>query len=231
MSSDPIIRLTDVSIHYERHRPPVLSDVNLSIDRGSFTAITGPNGGGKTTLLRVILRLLRPTSGRVEYLRDGHPVKRLSIGYLPQKSNIDSRFPITVKEVMLSGLIKSLRPKVDAASARRLREVIDLCGCSHIADRSIGELSGGQLQRTLLGRAIISRPEILVLDEPLSYVDRHFEQQIYALMERLSQVSTIILVSHQMSVISGMAHRHLIVQDGHLHDCHAHSHYSPTACD
>ena len=103
-SSRPIIKLNNVSVQYEPHRPPVLQDIDLEIRRGDFLAISGPNGGGKTTLLRVILKLLRPTSGTVTYYdAEGREQKALHIGYLPQKSAIDLRFPISVREVILSG--------------------------------------------------------------------------------------------------------------------------------
>lgn len=229
-SSTPVIELRDVCVRYEPSVPPVLFGINLSVERGSFTAITGPNGGGKTTLLRVMLKLLKPSSGQVIY-RDssGREVKRLPIGYLPQKSMIDTGFPITVKEVLLSGLLRGLCGRPSKADLERLGEVMELTGCSSFENHPIGALSGGQLQRTLLGRAIISRPEVLVLDEPLSYVDKRFEQQIYGIIENLARHTTIILVSHEMSTISGMATRHLIVDRG-LHACHALHHYVPSDC-
>lgn len=230
IAHSPVIELSHVSVQYERRRPAVLSDISLTIDAGDFIAISGPNGGGKTTLLRVILRLLKPTAGRVLYLRDGREVRDLHIGYLPQKSNIDTRFPITVREVLLSGLLRKLWSRPTPADLERLDEIMRLTDTGRFASQSIGSLSGGQLQRTLLGRAIISRPDILVLDEPLSYVDKRFEQQIYGIIEELAQRTTIILVSHEMSIISGMATRHFIV-DHSLHVCHALSHYVPQPCN
>lgn len=229
-NGSPVIELEHVTVQYERRRPPVLHDISLSIDRGDFIAISGPNGGGKTTLLRIILRLLRPTSGRVLYLDDGRPVSNLHIGYLPQKSNIDTRFPITVREVLLSGLLRRLWSRPGPQDLQRLDEIMELTDTRRFAGQSIGSLSGGQLQRTLLGRAIISRPDILVLDEPLSYVDKRFEQQIYGIIEELARHTTIILVSHEMSIISGMATRHFIV-DHDLHVCHALQHYVPQPCN
>jgi zinc transport system ATP-binding protein len=205
----------------------VLSNVSLNVNRGDFLAITGPNGGGKTTLLRIILRLLKPTSGSVTYLRDGSPCDTLPIGYLPQKNMIDARFPISVKEVISSGLLgKKIAPDEQQS---RLNETIQLIELENHINTSIGNLSGGQLQRALLGRALISHPEILVLDEPLSYLDKHFEEHIYRIMANIAPSTTIILVSHEMSVISTMANRHIIV-DHTLHECSAHRHFVPTAC-
>ncbi|MCM1437226.1 MAG: ATP-binding cassette domain-containing protein [Prevotella sp.] len=202
----------------------ILDNASLSINKGDFVAITGPNGGGKTTLLRVILRLLKPTSGSVEYFRNGIAVKSLPIGYLPQKNNIDVRFPITVKEAVYSGLLSGFFSKNTKEDQLRFEQTAKLTEITDFLDRPIGVLSGGQLQRTLLARAIISNPEVLVLDEPLSYVDKLFEQRIYSIMESLSSKCTIILVSHEMSVISGMANRHIIVDHTITH-CHAHSHF------
>lgn len=223
-----IIRLEDVSVRYDRRI--ALEDVSLSISEGDFVAITGPNGGGKTTLLRVILGLQRPDSGSVCYFHGDAPVKHLHVGYLPQKSNIDTRFPITVRESVMSGLLSGFFSRTSPADRERFDEVVSLTEIGDFLDRPIGNLSGGQLQRSLLARAIISRPNVLVLDEPLSYVDKHFEQRIYSIMEQLASRCTIILVSHEMSIISGMANRHIIV-DHKLHECSAQHHFNPNDCD
>lgn len=226
IQSDTIISLRDVSQRWD-HRT-VLQGVNLDIHRGDFIAITGPNGGGKTTLLRIILKLLKPTSGTVTYLNGGKQVKNLPIGYLPQKNMIDSRFPITVSEVVASGLIGGNVEKDRIASLTL--DTLRLVGLEEHSSKSIGSLSGGQLQRALLGRAIISDPGLLVLDEPLSYVDKRFEHSIYELVDRLSKTTTILLVSHEMSTIAGMANRHLIV-DHAIHECHSPHHYVHYDCD
>jgi zinc transport system ATP-binding protein len=140
---------------------------------------------------------------------------------------IDARFPISVKEVISSGLLgKKIAPDEQQS---RLNETIQLIELENHINTSIGNLSGGQLQRALLGRALISHPEILVLDEPLSYLDKHFEEHIYRIMANIAPSTTIILVSHEMSVISTMANRHIIV-DHTLHECSAHRHFVPTAC-
>lgn len=222
----PIIQLSGINML--RENKAILSDVSLTINRGDFIAVTGPNGGGKTTLLRIILRLLDPTSGTVTYLRDGPPCQRLHIGYLPQKNMIDSRFPISVKEVISSGLLGNGN-NTSGKQPHDVEEVIKLVELQAHASAPIGTLSGGQLQRTLLGRALISRPEILILDEPLSYIDKHFEEHIYRIISDIAPHTTIILVSHEMSVISTMANRHIIV-DHTLHECIAHRHFVPTDC-
>ncbi|MDE6859454.1 MAG: metal ABC transporter ATP-binding protein [Duncaniella sp.] len=224
--NDIIISLRGITKRWDKKT--VLEDINFDVRRGDFIAITGPNGGGKTTMLRILLRLLKPTSGTVTYLDGGMPVKHLPIGYLPQKNMIDSHFPISVREVIASGL---LTERMDTATrAARIDEVTELMGLSAHSGSSIGNLSGGQLQRALLGRAIISRPKMLVLDEPLSYVDKKFEHYIYDLVAELSKNTTLLLVSHEMSTIAGMANRHLII-DHTLHECHSAHHHVHYDCD
>lgn len=224
---DTLISLRDISMYRERRE--VLKDINFDIRRGDFVAITGPNGGGKTTLLRIVLRLLRPSTGSVTYFdSSGRQVSHLEIGYLPQKNMIDSRFPITVREVVASGLMGSKLPSTEIVQATWA--MLETVGLSSHADKCIGDLSGGQLQRALLGRALISSPEVLVLDEPLSYVDKQFEAYIYRLMEDLARSTTILLVSHEMSTIAGIANRHLII-DHTLHECHSPHHHVHYECD
>ncbi|MDE5607446.1 MAG: metal ABC transporter ATP-binding protein [Muribaculaceae bacterium] len=226
-SDNVVIRLSDINMGWGGRK--VLSDINLSVERGDFVAITGPNGGGKSTLLTIMLKLVRPQSGDVSYFApDGSPVSRLHIGYLPQKNKIDSHFPITVREVISSGLLGPYGSGV-ADKGAAVEKTLETVGLTSHGDMAIGTLSGGQLQRTLLGRAIISKPDILVLDEPLSYLDKHFEQRVYELLAELAPTTTIILVSHEMTAIAKMAKRHLIV-DGGIHECCARHHFYH-ACD
>ncbi len=220
-NNNVLISLDDVSIHWGEQQ--VLSHIKFSVCKGDFVAITGPNGGGKTTLIKIILKLIKPTSGHVTYSSD-----KLKIGYLPQKNMIDSHFPITLRDVVESGLLSSDLDK--KAVDNKVNEVLDLIQLTEHADKTIGTLSGGQLQRGLLGRAIISEPEIIVLDEPLSYIDKHFEARIYEILDNISKRATIILVSHEMTTISAMANRHLIV-DKTLHECCASHHYIKSDCE
>ena len=141
---------------------------------------------------------------------------------------IDSHFPITLKELVASGLLSSKLS--DEEKDIRVGDMLGLVKLENFANNPIGTLSGGQLQRGLLGRAIISDPELIVLDEPLSYIDKHFEADIYNILEDLSKRTTIILVSHEMTTISTMATRHLIV-DKTIHECTASHHYVHSDCD
>lgn len=215
-----IIELENVTVQWGDK--PTLNNISFSVCNGDFIAITGPNGGGKTTLLKTILKLISPSSGIVKYF------KKLNIGYLPQKNMIDGHFPITLKELVASGLLSSKLS--DEEKNRRVGDMLGLVKLENFANNPIGTLSGGQLQRGLLGRAIISDPELIVLDEPLSYIDKHFEADIYNILEDLSKRTTIILVSHEMTTISTMANRHLIV-DKTIHECTASHHYVHSDCD
>lgn len=229
--NNEIIKLENVVVSYDRN--VILPGVNLSVNQGDFIAVTGPNGGGKTSLLRVILGLVKPESGKVNYICDGKCVNKLNIGYLPQKNAIDNRFPITVEEVVASGLLRTssiFNRGLNECEKTQIDEVLKLVGMEQYCNASIGNLSGGQLQRVLFARSIVSSPSVLVLDEPLSYVDKTFEAQFYEIVENLAKKITIILVSHEMARIMQMANRHIIVDRG-IEDCHAHRHFIPTDCE
>lgn len=220
--NDTVLQLSGVSVAWDGRQ--VLSDVSLGVNRGDLIAITGPNGGGKTTLMRVVLGLVKPDSGTV-----GHPSGHLTVGYLPQKNQIDSHFPVTVDEVIAQGLL-STRGLSRSDIRDRLDAMLDLVELRAHRDKAIGTVSGGQLQRALLGRALIARPEMLVLDEPLSYLDKHFEQRVYDIVGDLRGKATILLVSHEMTTIAAMANRHLVVNTT-VSECHAHHHAVHYDCD
>lgn len=201
---DKLIELENITAGYGNK--VVLKDVSLTIWKNDFLGIIGPNGGGKTTLLKVILGLIQPMSGSIKFFHDGKPCSSIKIGYLPQLNNIDKKFPISVREVVASGL-SSQKPflhRLTASQKSRIEEVLVEMKIADLADRAIGELSGGQLQRVLLGRSIVSRPEALILDEPNSYVDKRFESHFYQLLEEINKESAIILVSHDIGTVLSM---------------------------
>jgi len=195
----------------------VLEDVNLSVYEGDFIGLIGPNGGGKTTLLRVLLGLLPPTRGRVEIM--GRPVRegRRMVGYVPQVVEFDREFPISVWDVARMGrlgerrLLQPYTAEDDELVAEALREV----ELYDMRQRPIGELSGGQRQRAYIARALATQPKVLLLDEPTSSVDPQVSTGIYELLRGLNEKVTILLVSHDMNVISsyvktvGCLNRHL----------------------
>jgi len=201
---EKIIEIKGASAAYREKT--VLRDISLDVYEDDFLGIIGPNGGGKTTLLKVILGLLPLESGSITFFGKGKPVPSLRMGYLPQLNDIDKKFPISVWEVIASGLIgqKPLFRSYTQAQKKRIEDVLVQMGIGDYRDRPIGELSGGQLQRVLLGRAIVSRPELLILDEPNSYVDKRFESHFYELLEDINKESAIILVSHDIGTVVSM---------------------------
>lgn len=201
---DKLIELDNITAAYGNKT--VLRNVSLTVYKDDFLGIIGPNGGGKTTLLKVILGLLPPVSGGIRFYRDGNIVSSLKIGYLPQLNNIDKKFPVSVREVIASGLAseKPLFRSFNSDQRKRVDEVIVQMGLEELAGRAIGELSGGQLQRVLLGRSIVSRPQVLILDEPNSYVDKRFESRFYQLLEEINRESAVILVSHDIGTVLSM---------------------------
>lgn len=205
----PVIRLENISKSWDNRN--VLTNINLNIWPGETLCITGPNGGGKTTLLRILLGLVTPTTGRVAYFdpQTGCAVKRLNIGYLPQKNQIDARFPITVEEVVESGLLaRKLSPRARRSLVATQLKALDL---TKISTKSIGTLSGGQLQRSLIARALVNDPEIIVLDEPLSYLDHASGERIRSLLTDYSGRKTIIAVTHSMTLFDGLDVRYVTV--------------------
>ncbi len=176
---------------------PVLKDISLNVYSHDFLGIIGPNGGGKTTLLKVILGLLKPESGEVIY---NQPEIKTKIGYMSQINYIDKKFPVIVREVIESGIIFEKKiPKTEMKE--RIDETIVRMGLSDIREKAIGEISGGQLQRTLLARAIINKPLLLILDEPNSYVDKKFETRFYELLQEINKETAIVLVSHDIGTV------------------------------
>lgn len=206
LMSLPLIEIKNLRVAYEGRT--VLRNVNLAVHDRDFLALVGPNGGGKTTLVRCILGLLKPAEGTIDFHpRRGADGRKLRMGYLPQYSRIDRKFPVTVGEVVLSGLggCKSLTAAYTAADRDRARDVMARMGLEGLDKRAIGTLSGGQLQRTLLGRAVISDPEVLVLDEPNTYMDPDSESRLYALLEELNRTCAIVLVSHDVGTVRKLA--------------------------
>ncbi|MDR3262336.1 MAG: metal ABC transporter ATP-binding protein [Tannerella sp.] len=196
-----LIEMEHISASYEAKT--VLRDISLTLWENDFLGIIGPNGGGKTTLLKVVLGLLKPSVGRVLFYENGHPAPSLKIGYLPQINQIDKRFPISVQEVIASGLMAEKKPLrgYSDEQIRRMDEVIGRLGLEKLVKRPVGELSGGEWQRVLLGRSIVSRPKVLVLDEPNTYVDKSFEARLYALLGEMNRDTAVMLVSHDIAAI------------------------------
>ena len=217
-----LIELKNITVIYDVK--PVLKDISVNVLEYDFLGIIGPNGGGKTTLLKIILGLMKPVSGEMNFYKNGECVPSVKIGYLPQINPIDKRFPISVFEVISSGLAgeKSLFKDFTVAQKERVNELIVNMGLGKLAKRAIGELSGGQLQRVLLARAIVSRPQLLILDEPNTYVDKKFESQFYELLGEINKTTSIILVSHDIGTLLPMVKNVACVNET--------LHYHPGTC-
>ena len=196
-----IVELKSVFAGY--NNDVILNDVSFEIYDDDFIGIIGPNGGGKTTLLNVILGLIKPIKGSIEFFGDTEN-KNNKIGYLPQINQIDKKFPISVCDVVLSGLIYSsgFFYKHSKEDIIKVRETLKKLGICDLRNKPIGELSGGQMQKVLLARAIVSSPRLLILDEPNTFVDNKFEGELYEILVQLNKEMAIIIVSHDIGTIS-----------------------------
>ncbi len=214
----PLLTLDNIGVRLGGRQ--VLSDVTFSLGKGDFAGIIGPNGAGKTTLLRVILGLLEPSGGRV--LVDGEPLSHRGkggIGYVPQKLVIDPDMPLRARDVVSLGL--DGHRLGFAFPSRQRRELVEraLCdvGAAGYADARVGELSGGEQQRVLIAHALISRPRLLLLDEPLANLDLRSEQEIVAVLGKLAreQEISVLLSAHDMNPLLGVMDRIVYVAGGH----------------
>ncbi len=194
-----LLQLTNVSAGYDRE--VVLRDVNFAVNERDFIGVIGPNGGGKTTLIKIILNLLNPLQGTVE--RFGATNGSFT-GYLPQQSHIDKKFPIRVLDIVLSGLMseKNRFERYSVADKQKVMDLLRRMGIENLALRTTSELSGGQLQRVFISRALIASPKLLILDEPNTYVDNRFESDLYELLSELNKNMAIMIVSHDVGTIS-----------------------------
>lgn len=197
---EPLIKIQNLTVGYDKI--PVLENVNLEIYENDFLGIIGPNGGGKTTLLKAMLGLLKPTSGKIIFHSDISGRKR-PVGYLPQVRHIDRKFPITVFDVVRSGSLMQGRVKLSTSEIKQKVEgMLSDFGISNIRNKAIGDLSGGQMQKVFLCRALLSDPKILILDEPDTFVDNRFECELYGRLRQLNTRMAIVLVSHDFGTIS-----------------------------
>ena len=192
-----------------------LRDVSIDIDDRDFVGIVGPNGGGKTTLLRVILGLLKPYSGSIEYMRNGKKVNSLSVGYLPQSRDIDTDFPISVGDIVASGMNSPHRLFGGYTKEQRLmaEETMLTIGIDDMKHRPVKALSGGELQRVLLARALVSRPEVVVLDEPDNFVDDDFETFMYETIRCVNKEAAVVMVSHDRDFVTANAKKIIEVNE------------------
>lgn len=214
MESKPtVVRVKKLSFAYQDFL--VLRDVNLSVNAGEFVGIIGPNGGGKTTLLKLLMGFLQPLAGSIEVFGK-EPADTLSrIAYVPQTSRFDKQFPISVLEVVLLGRLSHLSwygrySQADQQAALAALEKVQLLD---LKNRAFGTLSGGQAQRVLIARALVSNPDLLLLDEPTASVDMQTQTEIYALLRALCGTMTIMMVTHDLNVAINHVQKVICVQN------------------
>lgn len=199
-------------LFFQYEESPILENVSLTIQTGEFIGIFGPNGGGKTTLLKLFMGFLKPQKGSLEILGEFPKLAREKIGYVPQISHLDRQFPITVLEVVMMGCLDKSPWRTYTNHAReKAREALNRVGILDLQNQAFGTLSGGQAQRTLIARALVSEPSILLLDEPTASVDTAAEESIYQVLEQLKGSMTIVMVTHDLQVMTQKADRFLCV--------------------
>ena len=199
MSTINIIEAKKLSFSYENGDDFVLNDISFAIEQGARVMIIGPNGSGKTTLLKIMTGLLKPSRGEVTILGKKPEKIRNKIGYVPQKLDFDKTFPITILE-----FLKFSHPSISNENTIKILKNLDI---AKLQKSLLGELSGGQLQRVLIARALLGKPEVLFLDEPVSGIDIGGEKDFYQLMKKVQEEYnvTIVMVSHEINVVSSIA--------------------------
>lgn len=200
---ETIVSLKDVNFAYDGG-PLVLEDINFEIYQNEFIGIIGPNGGGKTTLLKLIMGLLKPTAGNVTVFNKPPEASRKAIGYVPQFTTFNREFPISVKDVVLMGRLGNTRAfacyrKKDRNVVYRVLEQLEI---EKLQNRPIGTLSGGQLQRVMIARALACEPKLLLLDEPTANIDIHAEKNVLDILEEINREVAIVIVSHDIGFVS-----------------------------
>lgn len=182
----------------------VLRDVNLSLKKGEFLGIIGPNGGGKTTLLKLMLGILRPDRGRIRILGQEADKATRRVGYVRQSTDFSRHFPISAMDVALMGRLARSRigRRYSEEDRSAVRKVLEGVGMWELHNRPIGQLSGGQRQRVLIARALATEPEVLFLDEPAAGVDAGFQIDLYDFLKKLNETVTIVVVTHDIGVVS-----------------------------
>jgi zinc transport system ATP-binding protein len=210
--TEPIIKLDNVSFSYDE--TPILTNVCFQVNNGEFVGIFGPNGGGKTTLLRLIMGFLKPDRGTIEVFGTTPEEAQQYIGYVPQRLRFDKEFPISVLELVLSGRLSNLPwfGRFSQEDKQLAIEMLDKVGLADFKHSSFGNLSGGQAQRALIARALVSKPKLLLLDEPTASVDTEAEIEIYKILEELKGKVSILMVTHHLQTAIYQVQRALCVK-------------------
>ena len=200
--STPIVEINKVSFAYNGET--VLQDVSLEIRQGNFMAMIGPNGGGKTTLLKLILGLLKPDKGSVRVTGQSSQKASANIGYVPQNVHINRSFPITALDVVLMGKLEPKQRWARKTQSNRQEALaaLERLEMAPLAQKKIGELSGGQCQRVFIARALVTQPRLLLLDEPTASIDTKGQAEFFEMLKDLNRDVTIVVVSHDLLAVS-----------------------------
>ena len=214
---NPAIEVRDVCFHYGENE--ILHNVSFALPQNSFTVMVGPNGGGKTTLLKLLLGLLQPWAGSISVLGLAPGDARPHIGYVPQSHACDATFPISVLDIVLMGRLSPESPLRPTAEDRNAAcEALHDAGLENFERRAYSQLSGGERQRVLIARALAAGPRLLLLDEPTANIDPAIAEQLYALFEKLTQRLTLAMVSHNVNAVTSRATHILCVN--HVTELH-----------
>lgn len=208
-----IVELSHVSFAYRESA--VLKDVSFSVQEGEFIGIIGPNGGGKTTLLKLIMGFLKPDVGSIHIFGKIPQQTQQLVAYVPQSMRFDRQFPISVLELVLLGRLSHLswHGQHHHLDKEKAIEAMEKVGIAHLQNASFGELSGGQAQRALIARALVSEPKLLLLDEPTASVDSQAEMDIYNILDFLKKQMTIMMVTHDLNSVIERVDRVICVQN------------------
>jgi len=217
--SNKLLEVSNLSFAYKKDL--ILKDISFNLNKNDFFTITGPNGGGKSTLIKVILGLLKPKNGSISF----NNLSKIDIGYVPQNTNINLNFPITVLNVVMMGNgskhnrnsffnIGYTKFEIECA-----KNSLSKVGMQDYLHTKISDLSGGQRQRVMIARAMCSHPKLLILDEPTSNIDANGQKEIFKLLKELNKEITILVITHDLTVISNYANKVLYVnQKGYMHN-------------
>ena len=202
MSTQKIITIKNISFAYQKENN-ILEDIDLEVFGNDFLGVIGPNGGGKTTLLKIILGLLKPDKGNISVFNEKPKKARNMIGYVPQFLEIDLDCPVSVLDIVLMGILsrKKIFQKYNDQDLELARQALDFVGLWNLKNEQIGELSGGQRQRVYIARALIRKPKLLILDEPTASIDEKSEREFWELLKEINKNAAIIIVSHDIGVI------------------------------
>lgn len=204
MKRKPIITFTDVAFSYSDK--PFLQDINLTIYQHDFLGVVGPNGGGKTTFLKLLLGLLTPQKGSIQVFGTTPQNARDKMGYLSQFKNIDFDFPITVLEIVLSSRVgKNIMKRLTKEDKEIARKALLDIGIWDLRNKTLSELSGGEKQRVFVARALAKQPSLLILDEPMANIDIHTQEEFYRLLKKLNRRMAIVIVDHDLDMVAQYA--------------------------